>query len=120
MSRAKEQVDINETIGEVVVLTESEMRTNWVMLQTELAGNLPPIMGDRVQLQQAVLNLILNGIEAMSTVQDTSARPRQTHRTERTMMRMRCRARLGDSGDGTKCPKSGRAGIFDAFHTTTG
>ena len=66
---AKERLDVNETIGEVVVLTESQMRRNRVILQTELAANLPPIMGDRVQLQQVVLNLILNGIEAMSTVQ---------------------------------------------------
>jgi C4-dicarboxylate-specific signal transduction histidine kinase len=66
---ARERLDINEAIGAVVVLTESEMRRNQVILQTELAADLPPLTGDRVQLQQVVVNLILNGIEAMSAVQ---------------------------------------------------
>ena len=61
---AKERLDINEAIGEVVVLAGSEMRRNRAILQTQLAADLPSIMGDRVQLQQVVLNLILNGIEA--------------------------------------------------------
>jgi len=65
----KERLDINEAIGEVVALTASEMRRNQVVLQMELAADLPPVMGDRVQLQQVMLNLILNGIEAMSTVE---------------------------------------------------
>src|SRR4029077_18066216 len=77
-----ERLDINETIGEVVVLTESHMQRERITLETQLAANLPPIMGDRVQLQQVVLNLILNGMEAMSIVQD---RPRElVIRTQRS------------------------------------
>ena len=111
---AKEQLDINETVGEVVVLTESEMRRNRIILQTELAANLPPIIGDRVQLQQVVLNLILNGIEAMSTVQD---RPRElVIRTQRSEGNDAVCVAVQDSGIGVD-PMSGER-IFDAFHTT--
>jgi predicted ATPase/signal transduction histidine kinase len=111
---AKEPLDINETIGEVVVLMESQMRTNRVILQTELAGNLPPIMGDRVQLQQAVLNLILNGVEAMSDVQD---RPRElVIRTQHSEGNDGVCVAVQDSGIGVD-PKSEEQ-IFDAFHTT--
>src|SRR5208282_3291819 len=66
----RERLDINEAIEEVVILTQSEVRRNKVALRMELAANLPPVMGDRVQLQQVVVNLILNAIEAMSTLED--------------------------------------------------
>jgi phosphoglycerate-specific signal transduction histidine kinase len=59
---AKERLDINEAIEEVAVLTGNEMRKNRVVLQMELGTDLPPISGDRVQLQQVIMNLILNGI----------------------------------------------------------
>jgi PAS domain S-box-containing protein len=58
--------DINEAILEVIEVTRSELLRNGVSLQTELAKNLPLIRGDRIQLQQIVLNLIMNAIEAMS------------------------------------------------------
>ena len=67
---AKERLDINEAIEEVVILAQNEVRRNKVSLRTELAATLPPVAGDRVQLQQVVLNLVLNGIEAMSTLDD--------------------------------------------------
>ena len=85
---AKQRLDINEAIGEVVVLAGSEMRRNRVISQMELTADLPPVTGDRVQLQQVVLNLVLNGIEAMSTVEDY---PRElVIRTQRSEMMMRC------------------------------
>jgi C4-dicarboxylate-specific signal transduction histidine kinase len=111
---AKERLDVNETIGEVVVLAESQTRRNRVILQTELAANLPPIMGDRVQLQQVVLNLMLNGIEAMSTVED---RPRElVIRTQCSEGNDAVCVAVQDSGIGVD-PRSGER-IFDAFHTT--
>ena len=111
---AKERLDVNETIGEVVVLTESQARRNRVILQTQLAANLPPVMGDRVQLQQVLLNLMLNGIEAMSTVED---RPRElVIRTQRSEGNDAVCVAVQDSGIGVD-PKSGER-IFDAFHTT--
>ena len=60
-------LDINELIGEVIALTHHEILRKGIPLQTELATGVPPIVGDRVQLQQVILNLIMNGIEAMSS-----------------------------------------------------
>ncbi|MBV8142321.1 MAG: GAF domain-containing protein, partial [Verrucomicrobia bacterium] len=111
---AKERLNINETIGEVVVLTGSEMRRNQVVLRMELAAGLPPVTGDRVQLQQVVLNLILNGIEAMSTVED---RPRElVIKSQRGQGDDEVCVAVQDSGIGLD-PGS-RERIFEAFHTT--
>jgi C4-dicarboxylate-specific signal transduction histidine kinase len=112
-STTKDRLDINEAIEEVVVLTQSEVRRNKVALRMELAANLPPVMGDRVQLQQVVVNLILNAIEAMGTVED---RDRVlvigTQRGEGDQVRVAVR----DSGIGFDPLTAER--IFDAFHTT--
>jgi PAS domain S-box-containing protein len=67
---ARDRLDMNEAILEVVSLTHSEALRNQVDLRTELAADLPAVMGDRVQLQQVMVNLILNAIEAMHTVED--------------------------------------------------
>jgi C4-dicarboxylate-specific signal transduction histidine kinase len=109
----KERLDLNEAIEEVVILTQSEVRKNQVELRMELASNLPPIMGDRVQLQQVVVNLILNGIEAMSTVGDRErALLIRTHRDAGYEVRVV----VQDSGIGFDPLSAER--IFDAFHTT--
>jgi PAS domain S-box-containing protein len=68
----KASLDINEAILETIALTRSEMERHRTLLQTELANNLPRIWGDRVQLQQLILNLIINAIEAMSEVSEGS------------------------------------------------
>jgi C4-dicarboxylate-specific signal transduction histidine kinase len=60
------QLDINDAIREVLVLTCSELHRHDVSLETALSGGLEPVIGDRVQLQQVILNLVMNGIEAMS------------------------------------------------------
>jgi C4-dicarboxylate-specific signal transduction histidine kinase len=59
-------VDINAAIRGVIELTRSEATKNGVLVRTELAESLPPVRGDRVELQQVVLNLVLNAAEAMS------------------------------------------------------
>ena len=59
-------LEINEAILEVIALTRSEAVKNGVSVQTQLAEGLPLIQGDRVQLQQVILNLIINAVEAMS------------------------------------------------------
>jgi PAS domain S-box-containing protein len=69
----KESLDINHEIQEVLALTEHESRSHGIVRQTELEPALPRLPGDRIQLQQVLLNLILNAMEAMSTVGD---RPR--------------------------------------------
>ena len=66
----KELVDLNEVIVEVSALAQSEARRNNVSLKSELADGLPPVLGDRVQLQQVILNLIINGLEATAKVKE--------------------------------------------------
>jgi PAS domain S-box-containing protein len=66
----KDWLDINETILEVVALARSEAQKHRVSLKTQLSNDLPVILADRIQLQQVILNLIINAIEAMSAVTD--------------------------------------------------
>jgi PAS domain S-box-containing protein len=70
----KEWLDINETILEVIALAQYQLRRNAILLETRLGHRLPPVRGDRVQLQQVLLNLIINAIEAMSGIKE---RPRK-------------------------------------------
>jgi PAS domain S-box-containing protein len=109
----KERLNINEAIEEVVILTQGEARRNKVALRAELVASLPAVMADRVQIQQVVMNLILNGIEAMRVVED---RKRElvvrTQRAEGDQVRVT----VQDSGVGLDPLNAER--IFDAFHTT--
>ena len=66
----KDWLDINETVGEVVAMARNAAQRNRISLQTELANDLPLILGDRIQLQQVILNLLINAIEAMSEVNE--------------------------------------------------
>jgi signal transduction histidine kinase len=63
-------LDIDDVIKEVLAFTSGEMRRHGVLLQTELAASASPILGDRVQLQQVLLNLIMNGLQAMIGVSE--------------------------------------------------
>ena len=67
----RELVDVNELIQELIVLLRSEATRYSIALRTDLATNLPQLMGDGVQLQQVMMNLILNGIDAMKDVDGT-------------------------------------------------
>ncbi|MFY9987225.1 MAG: ATP-binding protein [Chthoniobacterales bacterium] len=110
---AKDRLDLNEAIEEVVTLTQGEARRNNLVLRTELAADLPPVMGDRVQLQQVVVNLILNAIEAMATVENHARNLLiTTQRGEGDEIRVAVR----DSGIGLDPLHVER--IFDAFQTT--
>jgi C4-dicarboxylate-specific signal transduction histidine kinase len=64
------QVDVNEIVLDVITLTRSELLKQGVSLETRLATGLPPVEGDRVQLQQVILNLVLNAVEAMSGIEE--------------------------------------------------
>jgi PAS domain S-box-containing protein len=66
----KERFDINEAIEEVMALTQAEAQRNRVLVRTRLGAEVPSIFGDRVQLQQVVLNLLINAIEAMSATNE--------------------------------------------------
>ena len=85
---AKIRLDMNQTIQEVIALVRDEMRRNSVTLGMELANDLSPVLGDRVQLQQVLLNLIMNGVEAMSTIEERSRK--LVIRTQNEESRRRC------------------------------
>jgi predicted ATPase/signal transduction histidine kinase len=110
---AKERLDINEAIEEVVILTQSEVRRNRVALRRELAADLPGVMGDRVQLQQVIVNLLLNAIEAMCAVED---RERDLLISTQRGQGDEVRIAVRDSGIGFDPLSAER--IFDPFHTT--
>jgi signal transduction histidine kinase len=108
-----ELLDLNEVTREVIALSLSDLQRNRVALQSELAGDLPAITGDRIQLQQVILNLLRNASEAMVGVHD---RPRQllirTEREDGDGVRVSVR----DAGVGVD-PQS-KNKLFDAFYTT--
>jgi C4-dicarboxylate-specific signal transduction histidine kinase len=108
-----EAVDLNEATREVIALSFSELQRKQVMLRMALADDLPPVTGDRVQLQQVILNLLLNASDAMSSVAD---RPRQlvieTGRTDEDQVRLS----VQDAGVGFD-PQNLEQ-LFDAFYTT--
>jgi signal transduction histidine kinase/GAF domain-containing protein len=108
-----ESLDLNEATREVVALSLSELERNGVIVRTEFAGELPPVQGDRVQLQQVVLNLLMNASDAMGGADD---RPRQlVIRTEREEQN-RVRLSVRDSGVGLEPKLADR--LFEAFYTT--
>ena len=68
----REKLDLNDLIREVLALVGDEAKRRSVIIRTRFANDLSPVSGDRVQLQQVVLNLVMNGIEAMSSVEDAA------------------------------------------------
>ncbi len=106
-------LQINAVIREVNVLLEGAAVRNQVELHTELSPDLPSILGDRVQLQQVLVNLILNGIEAMSEV---STRPRRLAIRSQLQNAEELLVSVQDSGTGIEPQDEKR--IFDAFFTT--
>jgi PAS domain S-box-containing protein len=110
---ATELMDLNEATREVIALSLSELQRGRVILRPELADDLPPVTGDRVQLQQVILNLLLNASDAMSGIND---RPKQlvikTERNEGDGVRLIVR----DAGVGFEPQSLDR--LFEAFYTT--
>ena len=106
----RELVDINAVVGEMLVLLRVEAIQHSISLRTELAPQLPQIMADRVQLQQVLMNLMLNGIEAMQD--GGGALTIRSQRTENGYMLIS----VGDTGPGLPSEKVDL--IFNAFYTT--
>jgi PAS domain S-box-containing protein len=129
-STAKERLDINGVIKEAAVLAQSEVQRNRVSLQTELAEDLPLIMGDRIQLQQVILNLLINAVEAMSAAGDSPrllwVRSEKVNETPRESGGKRFDGKASewthvliavrDTGPGLDPNNLGR--LFDAFYST--
>jgi signal transduction histidine kinase len=108
-----EPMDLNEATREVIALSSSDLRRNRVVLQSELAEDLPPLVADRIQLQQVILNLLRNATDAVAGLDD---RPRRVVvRTERDG-EDRVRMTVRDTGVGVDRLHAER--LFDAFYTT--
>jgi PAS domain S-box-containing protein len=110
---ATELIDLNEATQEVIALSRSELERNGVITRIDLVDELPKVMGDRVQLQQVILNLLRNGSDAMTTVDD---RPREilfkTEVEEGNSVRLSVR----DAGVGFEPQTLDR--LFQSFYTT--
>jgi len=109
----RERLDLNETMREILLLVGDEAKKKNVNIGTCFAEGLFPVVGDRVQLQQVILNLVMNGIEAMNSVTD---RPRELVITSRNADEGQVEVTIQDSGIGLDPNQSAR--IFDAFYTT--
>jgi PAS domain S-box-containing protein len=109
----REELDLNETIREVLAIVGDEAKRKSVMIRTEFADELPPIFGDRVQLQQVMLNLVMNGLEAMSSV---SERARDLVITTGNTDPDQVQVTVEDSGTGLDPNAIER--IFTPFYTT--
>ena len=109
----KVALDINDAISEVIPLVQQEVLSHRVSLRLDLAPTLPAVLGDRVQLQQVIINLIVNGMEAMAPVTDRSRE-------------LVVRSQLDDSGQVLVAVEDSGVGIdpenakqlFNAFFTT--
>ncbi len=108
----RELVDVNEAIREMVVLLRSEATRYNITVRMELAADLPRIMGDRVQLQQVLMNLIMNSIDAMKAVDGTRELAIKSQRTENEEVLVS----VSDTGVGLPPQQSDQ--IFNAFFTT--
>jgi C4-dicarboxylate-specific signal transduction histidine kinase len=107
------QVQMNEIIREVVALADRQASRNNVSVVTELTADLPPVLGDRIQLQQVILNLMLNGIEAMAGISDRMRRLRIRSQTQEAGQVL---VSIEDSGLGVKAEIMAR--LFEPFFTT--
>ncbi|MEH2476127.1 PAS domain S-box-containing protein [Nitrobacteraceae bacterium AZCC 2161] len=112
-SDQKVPLHINEVVNEVIILVQHELLSHRVSLRMELAPALPVVIADRIQLQQVILNLVINGVEAMQSVTD---RPRElmirTHQDEARKILVTVK----DGGVGIDAENADR--LFNAFFTT--
>ena len=109
----KDAFSINDAILEVVALTRTEAAYNGVLVRTQLAEGLPPVQGDRVQLQQVMLNLIVNASQSMSGVEDGN---RELHISTVSIEPEGVRVAVRDSGPGLSSENLQR--LFEPFYTT--
>jgi signal transduction histidine kinase len=108
----RELVDVNEVIRDIIVLLRSEATRHSIFVRTELAADLPEVVGDRVQLQQVMMNLIMNSIDAMRDVDGTRELIIKSRRAENEQLLVS----VSDTGVGLPPQKADQ--IFNAFFTT--
>ena len=109
----KVSLDLNSVVKEVITLVQRELSSHSVSLRKELAPTLPMILGDRIQLQQVIINLVMNGIEAMEPVRD---RPRELVIRSGQDETRRVFVSVTDCGVGISAEDASR--LFSAFFTT--
>ena len=109
----KQRVNINDVVRDTIALTRNEIETNRVALKLNLANDLPPVWGDRIQLQQVVLNLVLNAIEAMHDARTASPELLVITAQEGAHDVL---VAVHDGGHGLDAAKMVQ--LFDAFYTT--
>jgi predicted ATPase/signal transduction histidine kinase len=108
-----ERVDLNEATREVMALSATELQGHRVLLNADLAGGLSPVMGDRVQLQQVILNLVFNALDALMAIQNRARQVTiRTDADDRGYVRLSVR----DTGVGLDPKNADR--LFEAFYTT--
>ncbi len=108
----REVVDINEVIREMIILLRGEATRYRISVRTELAAELPPVLGDRVQLQQVLMNLVMNSIDAMKDVDGTRELAIKSQRAENEQVLVT----VSDTGIGLPAQQGDQ--IFKAFFTT--
>jgi NO-binding membrane sensor protein with MHYT domain len=108
----RELLDVNEVVRDMIVLLRSEVARCSISVRTELAADLPQVIGDRVQLQQVMMNLISNSIDAMKDVGGTRELAIESRRAENEQLMLS----VSDTGVGLPPQQAGQ--IFDAFFTT--
>lgn len=108
----KVRIDINQLIEDVIAMVPAELRRNRVQVRTELADDLPCVVGDQVQLQQVLLNLVINAIEAMSTVNGPRELLIKSRRYESGSVL------VGVQDRGVGFDEQNAAQLFNAFFTT--
>jgi C4-dicarboxylate-specific signal transduction histidine kinase len=108
----RELLDVNEVIREMLALLRSEAARYSISVRTDLAADLPQVMGDRVQLQQVMMNLISNSIDAMNEVDATRELAIKSQRAENGQLMVS----VSDTGVGLPSQQSNQ--IFNAFFTT--
>jgi PAS domain S-box-containing protein len=109
----KAPLDINDVVSEVIALVRRELISHRVSVRTEFASALPMVLGDRVQLQQVIINLVMNGIEAMQSITD---RPRELMIRSSQDETHQVLVSVTDSGVGISAENADR--VFNAFFTT--
>jgi PAS domain S-box-containing protein len=109
----REKLDLNDSVREVLALVGDEAKRQRVVISTQFADDLAPVSGDRVQLQQVMLNLIMNAIEAMTGVED---RPRELIITTQNIDADQVQVSVEDSGPGLDPNEADK--IFEPFFTT--
>jgi PAS domain S-box-containing protein len=109
----KAPLDINDVINEVITLVQRELNSHTVLLQMELAPSLGLVLADRVQMQQVIINLVMNGIDAMQPVTD---RPRELVIQSQQVEAYQVQVAVKDCGTGISAENADR--LFNPFFTT--